>query len=65
MPQNTAGRGLVVGQHMIGILLAFLPHATNVQWRGLKEFQRRAGHVSARISPSIATNQGIYVSRSP
>ena len=64
MPQNTAGRGLVVGQHMIGILLAFLPHATNVQWRGLKASGRRkspdllrlmekSGHLRARLAAGI------------
>ena|GEM_PF-6838137 len=31
----------------------------------LQEFQRRAGYVSARISPSIATHQGIYIPRAP
>ena len=36
-----------------------------VQRRGLQEFQRRAGYVSARISAAIAINQGIYIPRSP
>jgi len=37
----------------------------SVQWRGLKESDRRAGYVSALISASFATNQGINISRSP
>ena len=35
------------------------------QWRGLKEFERRAGYVSALISALFATNQGIDIPRSP
>lgn len=31
-------------------------HRREVQWRGLKEFQRRAGYVSALIFPPIVTN---------
>ena len=36
-----------------------------LQWRGVKEFEWRAGNFSAWIFPAIATNQGIYIPRSP
>ena len=35
------------------------------QWRGLKEFDWRAGYVSALIFASSGTNQGINIPRSP
>ena len=37
----------------------------DLERRGLNQFQRRAGYVSARIFPAIASNQGIYIPRSP
>gem|GEM_PF-4434060 len=49
-------------------LLRMIPGWRNrgpLQWRGPKEFQRRAGYVSARIFMAIATDQGIYIPRSP
>ena len=65
---GTAGEGLDSESQVTRIatrrLLCLAP-AAFVQWRGLKEFQRRAGYVSALISGSSATNQGIDIPRSP
>jgi len=40
------------------------PQGDTQPWREFREFQRRAGYVSAGIFQAIATNQGIYIPRS-